>query len=242
MDRTPPNRDLWIVWLAIAFPALFTLVYFVLLAGTASVWQQAAYGAGKLIQFLIPAFWVMLVNRERPRFRLPRIRDFAIGAGLGLALFAGLFVLYYALEPASFLNDLREEVRKKLDDLGVQSAPAFAALAIFYSLIHSGLEEYYWRWFVFGRLRRLGSFGAAVAISSLGFMAHHVVILGVFFGWSTGAGILITILASAAIAIGGAIWAWLYDRTGSLYAPWVSHAFIDAAIFAVGYDMIRPGP
>ena len=40
------------------------------------------------------------------------------------------------------------------------------------------------------------------------------------------------------IAGGGAIWAWMYEKTGSLYGPWVNHALVDTAIFIVGYDLL----
>ena len=41
---------------------------------------------------------------------------------------------------------------------------------------------------------------------SLGFMAHHVVLLATFFGWDSP----LAYLFSLAIAVGGAFWAWLY--------------------------------
>ena len=40
------------------------------------------------------------------------------------------------------------------------------------------------------------------------------------------------------VAGGGFVWAWLYDRTQSLYAPWISHLLIDAALMAIGYEMV----
>ena len=48
------------------------------------------------------------------------------------------------------------------------SAPlrVYLLLAVFYSAIHSLLEEYYWRWFVFGRLSQLCKLPTAIAISS----------------------------------------------------------------------------
>jgi membrane protease YdiL (CAAX protease family) len=66
-------------------------------------------------------------------------------------------------------------------------------------------------------------------------MAYHVVLLFPFF-----AGKFLTLVMplSLGIAVGGAVWAWLYERTGSIYAPWLSHLIIDVAIFAVGYDLI----
>ena len=31
----------------------------------------------------------------------------------------------------------------------------------------------------------------------------------------------------------------MYARSDSLYGPWISHCFVDAAIFVVGYDLAR---
>jgi membrane protease YdiL (CAAX protease family) len=44
---------------------------------------------------------------------------------------------------------------------------------------------------------------------------------------------------SFAVALGGGFWAWLYERTGSIFGPWLSHLLIDAGIFWIGYDLIR---
>ena len=46
-----------------------------------------------------------------------------------------------------------------------------------------------------------------------------------------------TSLFSVAVAVGGVVWAWIYQRSGSLYGPWMSHLLIDAAIFLIGYDL-----
>lgn len=109
------------------------------------------------------------------------------------------------------------------------------ALAIFYTLCHSFLEEYYWRWFVFGGLRKYAADWLANVISSLGFMAHHVILLAVYLGWDSP----LTWLFSASIAIGGMFWAWLYARQGTLMMSWFSHALVDAAIFGLGFWIVR---
>jgi len=101
-------------------------------------------------------------------------------------------------------------------------------------LIHSYLEEYYWRWFVFVRLRDYLPDGQAMLVSSLGFMAHHVILLATFFGWDSP----LTWLFSAGVAIGGYVWAWLYRHTGNLLYPWISHLIVDAAIFTLGYFLV----
>ncbi len=112
-------------------------------------------------------------------------------------------------------------------------------LAVFYSAIHSLLEEYYWRWFVFGQLSRICHIPMAIAVSSIGFAAHHVLVLGLYFGYS-GPAAMFTLLFTMAIVIGGAFWAWLYRASNSLISSWLSHALIDAAIFAIGYTMLAP--
>jgi membrane protease YdiL (CAAX protease family) len=102
-------------------------------------------------------------------------------------------------------------------------------------VFHSLFEEYYWRWFVFRQLRRLAPLWPAVVISALGFMAHHVIVLheilksAPWLAW----------LLSLAVAAGGGFWAWLYERSGSIFGPWLSHLLIDAGIFWIGYDLIR---
>jgi membrane protease YdiL (CAAX protease family) len=146
-----------------------------------------------------------------------------------------MWVLYkYALGPAGWMDAAAEPIRAKVRGFGVDSLVTYSALGLFYSLVHALLEEYYWRWFVFGQLRRLVALPAAITISSLGFMAHHVLILGTFFGWSSP----LTWAFSVAIAIGGAAWAWLYERFDSLYPVWIGHLLVDAGIFVIGYDML----
>ncbi len=58
-----------------------------------------------------------------------------------------------------------------------------------------------------------------------------MVILGTFLGFRSPW----TPLLAAAVGGGGAYWAWLYHRSGSLLGPWLGHLMADAAIFAVGY-------
>jgi membrane protease YdiL (CAAX protease family) len=118
---------------------------------------------------------------------------------------------------------------------GVASPAAFAGMTAFYALVHSFLEEYYWRWFVFGQMREVMPAAAAAVLSSLAFTVHHVIVLAAYLGWWSAA----TVVCSLAVAVGGLVWAWIYHRSGSLLGPWLSHALADAAIFTVGRSMLR---
>jgi membrane protease YdiL (CAAX protease family) len=224
---------------ALVFPSVVTWVYFVLLAESLPALQKTAYGIGKTIQFAFPAFWVFVVARRMPRWIGPTGRGLAEGAVFGLLVLAATLLLYHLwLKPAGYFFEAAEPIRLKVTGFGVSGFWSFFALGAFYAIVHSFLEEYYFRWFVFGRLRQLVSFPTALVVGSLGFMAHHVIILATYLGlFSAG-----TILFSLAVAVGGAIWAWMYERTGSLWGPWVSHLLVDAAIFTVAYDLVRQLP
>lgn len=241
-ENRPFHRaDLAIIGLAICFPSVLTWVYFVHLAGAASVIQQAVYAVGKTAQFVLPAFWAVLIRRQQPSLRWPRCRGMGIGALFGVGVVVAMVLLhFFVLVPLELLNDVGQEMRGKAQGFEIDSVGEYVALALFYALIHSLLEEYYWRWFIFGRLRRIGGVGAAAVISSVGFMAHHVILLGNCMHWgATGPGILLIVLGSIAIALGGLFWAYLYHRTGAIWASWLSHLIVDAGIFLLGYNLVR---
>jgi membrane protease YdiL (CAAX protease family) len=222
---------------ALLFPTLFTWVYFVLLAKSPGALQQTVYTACKTIQFVFPLAWVLAVERWRPTWRWPGAAGLAAGVVFGAVVLAAAVVLYHLwLKPGDYLAFARGEIREKLAQFGVHGPLGYVALAAFYSVIHSFLEEYYWRWFVFGRLRDLMPWKTAVVVASVGFMGHHVIVLGTYFGWSSPA----TWLFSLAVGAGGAFWAWLYHTSRSLLGPWLSHLLIDAAVFIVGYDLAGP--
>ena len=138
-------------------------------------------------------------------------------------------------EPREAGNSPAAAIRSKIRGFGVDRLWKFIVLGAFYAVFHSLLEEYYWRWFVFQRLWRLWPLTPAIGLSSIAFMAHHVILMAVFFGWSSPW----TYFFSLSVAVGGAIWAWLYARSGSLYGPWLSHLLVDVAIFLIGYDLAK---
>jgi CAAX protease family protein len=230
--------DLCVLVFALLLPSAVTLLYFVILATWPAAVQQTAYAIGKGIQFGLPLVWVLAVQRSRLRLKPPDRAGMVEGAAFGLAVLAAMMVLYHGwLKPAGYLgpeSPVAGAVLAKVQGFGVDTLWKYVALGAFYSLIHSGLEEYYWRWFVFGQLRRLIPVNRAILVSSIGFMLHHILLLATYFGWSSPA----TWIFSAAVAVGGAYWAWLYQRSDSLWAPWASHLVIDAAIFIVGYDLV----
>lgn len=225
---------------AAALPSLLTWLYFIVLAGDDRFGplRKAVYGAGKVVQFALPLAFALLWERRLPRPSRPRINGVALGLGFGLVVAAGILTLYFGLlRHSPYLAHTAAAVLAVLRNFGFDSLPRFLILAAYLAVVNSLFEEYYYRWFLFGRLRAFVSLPAAIVLSALAFAAHHVILLTVYFP-----GLFWTAVAplSLAVAAGGATWAWLYARTGSLYAPWVSHAVIDLAVLAVGWDLSRP--
>src|SRR5690606_430375 len=111
-------------------------------------------------------------------------RGVALGTLFAGVVVAGGWLVYHLLlrESVPFV-DASAQIQAKVAGMGLDSAARYIALGLFYSLVHSLLEEYYWRWFVFGQLRRLVDLWPAIVISALGFTAHHVIVLSTFFGW-----------------------------------------------------------
>lgn len=214
-------------------PTVAAVGYFVLAESWPPLTQQAAYVLGKLIMGA-PAIWLFVVERYRLVVPRPKWAEIAGGTLFGLSVAAGMLALYFGwLKPQGVFASAAVAVREKVADFGLDSPWRFLAFALFVSLLHSFLEEYYWRAFTFGKLARyLGVIPAGIA-ASIAFAGHHAVILGKYFGW----GSLFQLLFSAAVAFGGFVWCMMFRRWKTLYGPWISHAWVDAAIFAIGYDL-----
>jgi uncharacterized protein len=231
------KRDAAALAFAMTFPTLMSWVYFVALAGEAGKPNPAvaaAFAAGKALQFSFPLLYVWWFDRAALRLGGPTARGLGLGLLFGLLVSLGMFALYALwLRDSPLATATPQLILAKLRDFGLATPLGFLGIALFISAAHSLLEEYYFRWFIFGRLRRFWSLWPSVAVSALAFMAHHVVVLAVYFPWE------VVVPFSLCVAVGGAAWAWLYERTRSLYAPWLSHLVIDVAIMTIGYDLVR---
>jgi len=224
-------------WGALAFAALFptlgTWVYFIALTG--HEWMQGTYAAAKIVQFAFPLVWVLVVQKARPAWPFRTSGGVGFGVVFGAIIFTAMCGFYFGvLRDTALMRDVAAGVTQKIADARLLTPARFIGLAVFYSLFHSLAEEYYWRWFVYGQLRRVTSQAPANVVSSLAFMAHHVLVVWTYMQDEPAA----VVVFSLAVAVGGSVWAWLYERSGSLLGPWLSHLLVDAAIMVVGYAMI----
>lgn len=225
--------------LAIFLPTLVTWIYFTLLASSPASFQKTAFSIGKSLQFSLPLIGLALLGLWQVRFldganKIQWKASAWLGLVSGLAI--GLFIYSvnrFVLMPYGLMDGPTVEIDEKLNEFGLNSLSLFIFMGVGYATVHSLMEEYYWRWFVFGNLSNILSIRNAIFISSIGFMLHHVLVLARYFGW----GSPLTYLGSAGVAVGGIVWALIYHRTGTLLGCWISHAIVDAAIFIVGYEL-----
>ncbi len=234
-----------ILGIALLAPMAMTWIYFVTFAGQGTV-TRVLYGSSKVVLGLLPICWFLWLRYQAmrsenvtPLTRPIRRHELSIRLGLDFGLFtvAAILVAYYVfLKDTSLLAGTGAIVQTKLDDAGVSSLNTFIIMALLLSILHSAFEEYYWRWFVFGRLKVAIPWLYAALISSLGFMLHHIIVLWAFlpgsYGW------LMTLLLSLGIGFGGFIWCCIYQYTGSIIGAWIAHLCADLAIMWIGWDIV----
>lgn len=225
-------RRWWTLLPALILPLLASLFYFVLYPGTR--FGNGFYTAIKVFLLVWPFVATIGILREPLRRDLPgvvgRRRSLLEGGLFGLAVVA----LMLSLKEYSPLGTMMElsaaRVRQRVDGLGMLEHFTLAACAI--SVVHAALEEWYWRWFVYGNLRRLIPTPTAHLIAAIGFTSHHLIITSQFFPFG------LALFLSFSVGVGGAYWSWLYQRHRTLLGPWFSHMIVDFGIFWVGYQLL----
>jgi len=219
---------------AMVVPAMGALFYFVLLTGTPI--GRIIYVATKTFTLIWPILAVVAIEGRRLVLKSPdlpkHVRAIPAGLSSGIVI-AGLIIAFYEWTPlGDYVRPHHEAIRDKIESLGIRSLSAYFWFSAFMALCHSLLEEYFWRWYVFGRLTEVLRPPAAYGLASLAFAGHHYVVLGCYFPtW-------IAVLFGTGVGIGGGLWCWLYQRQESLVGVWLSHLFVDAAIVYVGYRLI----
>lgn len=235
----PTARPLraWLVLPAMWLPLAASFFYFVLFPGTD--FGNAFYGGIKCFLLIWPFLAVALILREPMRDRRPGKRHregFLLGTVFGLLVTGTMLFLVKATPLSALVDENGANIATRVEGMGfggVSMADHYLLFALFISVLHAALEEYFWRWFVFGQLRQLMPLPAAYSLAAIGFASHHIVVLSQFFplGWA--------IFLGLCVGAGGAAWSWIYQRTRSLPGIWFSHMIIDLGIMWIGWEVLR---
>ncbi len=220
------------VFPAMVVPFLGSLFYFALYPGT--LFGTILYTVSKSFLLFWPIVAVVLIERKRLPIRpIEWSRHFQaipLGVLTGILIPAVMIVSFFYSPLGDYVKQHTDKIYSQIERIGVLNS--FVPFGIVICFIHSLLEEYYWRWYIFGRLSKILSFAPAVIISSLSFAAHHYIILSQYFSVSG------TLGFGTCVAVGGGLWCWLYQRQNSLVGIWISHLLVDAAIFIIGYIIL----
>ncbi len=212
-------------------PFAASLFYFVLFADHPAA--KVLYTATKVFTVVWP--WIALRFIIREPFPGPsadwgrRLKALPLGAFVG-ALVVASFVLLLNTPLGGVVADAAGAIGTKARQLGVFEH--YWSFALFLSLVNSLVEEYYWRWFLFGRLRLVLPRWPAHLLAALAFTAHHAVITTQFLPLFWG------LVAALAVAVGGLIMSALYERQGTVAGAWVCHLIVDLGIMGIGYRLL----
>ncbi|HTQ79622.1 MAG TPA: CPBP family intramembrane glutamic endopeptidase [Thermoanaerobaculia bacterium] len=223
------------LWAAVApamvVPFIAALFYFVLVRGGPTA--RLLYALSKVFILLWPLWACRILLHERlPRLGRGwslRLRALPLGALAGLVMVALMLGLLRSPAAAPILAGA-SNVRLKAQQLGILEW--YWPFALFLSVANSLAEEYYWRWFVYGQLRRRMPGWRAHALAGAAFAAHHMVVTTQFFPGAAG------LMLGAAVGIGGVIMSLLYERQGTVAGAWLCHLVVDLGIMGIGHGML----
>jgi len=107
------------------------------------------------------------------------------------------------------------------------------SVALFIAMINSLMEEWYWRGFVFERLKNMQLAGPwVILLGGIGFGFHHYFTLIVYFP------LPVTLFFTFATMVAGVLWSWMRYRGVSLVDCYISHLIADVSLLWIGWQLL----
>lgn len=154
-----------------------------------------------------------------------KFRKFAVGIVVGVMMGSSIIGSFEFL-PQEIQKETFARISLKVQTLHIEKH--FWLYALVLSFVHSLLEEFYWRFFLFAafkkHLPRYRHFLVALAFS-----LHHFVVTIFYFDLKLG------LLLGLGVFVAGYIWTQLYEKENSLGAVWISHIIADIALMSFGF-------
>lgn len=216
-------------------PFFSSLIYF--LPSQPDPWVLKLLVATKFFLLLCPIWafrYFNLNERTQNFFKTLRPQNLtnsiALGLGIG-ACMSAVVVAGFELLTESTQELALQRISQKISVLNIKNHFFVYGLAL--SFIHSLLEEFYWRFFIFNawkdRLKNhLGPWGPHF-IASLAFTLHHFTVTVHYFDLQLG------LILGVGVFFAGIIWSLLYEKEKSLLTAWISHITVDLALISIGY-------
>lgn len=185
------------------------------------------------ITFLLFYSWLLgvpLLDMLPPkeRFKLTRKALF-VGIGSGLVFFTFIFGGLSWLHV--YLLDL-ERLRQLLLDWGF-SGPGEILLVLVLILANPILEEFYWRGYMFTKLRIRMSANLTILTTAAFYTLYHLLTIIPIFS------LAFSLIAVLPVFAAGLFWALIREKTGSITAAIISHMLSDLGIICVYWFIVR---
>ncbi len=181
---------------------------------------------GKIVLFLsVPLVYGKLTPSVdyKTLFKLQK-QPLLVGGALGFGVICLILGTYFLLFPYLDFSAVEGQLDLRMNI----NESNFMIVAVYIALCNSFLEEFYFRGFLFFRLKAVSSPLFAHGASSVIFALYHVAIMVTWFDWWVFA------LCMLALVIGGVLFNLLDDGTESLYPSWLTHGCANVAINSIG--------
>jgi membrane protease YdiL (CAAX protease family) len=221
---------LCLLFLSMIIPVVVTVINVYIINEKTNI--QIIYFVLKLFFIIWPLFVIAVIEKKKSLisglFSKNKGKSIRVGLVWGILLFL-FIVIFIELTPlGTYINDHSGFIRKRLVDTGF--IKHFLVYGLILSVVHSLIEEYYWRWFVYRKLKRFFHNSNASFLSSLAYSAHHIVVLNIYFSFFG------TIFFGILVFLAGIYWNYIYKKYESILASWIQHVFVDMAIIYIGYQ------
>lgn len=219
--KSNTKKTVLMIALVVLFCALMAVIDGVLRA------DYFIKSAIKLVLFLVLPVFYGFFDKDI------RIKSLFVLKKSGLALAIPLAIGVYAVILGGYLLlkdvfDFSAITGSLTQNIGV-TGENFLFVSLYISFINSFLEEFFFRGFAFLTLKRVAGRKVAYLFSAGVFAVYHVAMM---IGWF-GIGLFLLILAG--LFVGGLIFNYLNEKSGTVYPSWFVHMFANFAINTIGF-------
>ena len=182
------------------------------------LWKTTA----KILLFLAIPYLLLKVKKfEFLHFRKTQKKSFVIAIVVGFAVMITILGAFISLRSLIDLPSLQMDLESRV---GV-TALVFPLVAIYILIGNSFLEEFYFRGLLIDFLKdsKLKWF-----LPSFFFAIYHIAIFLPWFEWP------ILIVAVVGLFIGGLLFQWINEASGTIYPSWIIHMFADLGVLLIG--------
>lgn len=144
-----------------------------------------------------------------------------LGCAIYLVVFAAYLLTKNTVDYPALVSSLSQD--QKVD------SENFIGIALYISFCNSFLEEFLFRLFSFIKLSEYMSKTGAYIFSSVTFALYHIAMVGSSFP------LPLMILALVGLAVGGAIFDKVDEKSKNIYNSWFIHMFADLALMTIWY-------